>query len=110
MRKDAQLHHQWGKIPTEIMSNLILVYSVMANEAINKGDFFLGVGSAVQQTWVSLKSKIQILYWLLHSQYCHGAPLLPELWGAMGAPVKCHSPRQQFQVVIAGFFEKSACL
>lgn len=45
MRKDAQLHHQWGKIPTEIMSNLILVYSVMANEAINKGDFFLAAKS-----------------------------------------------------------------
>lgn len=63
MRKYAQLHHHWEKIPTEIMSNLILVYSVMLNEAIIKVISFwqqgVGVGSAVKQTWVSLKSKIQ---------------------------------------------------
>lgn len=34
--KDAQLHDHWEEIPTENMSNLILVYSVMANEAIIK--------------------------------------------------------------------------
>lgn len=45
------------------MSNLILVYSVMAKEAIIKVISFwqqgVDVGSAVQQTQVSLKSKMQ---------------------------------------------------
>lgn len=66
--KDAQLHHHWEEIPTENMSHLILVYSVMANEAITKVWFlflaardgcWVGVGSAVHQTQVRLKSKIQ---------------------------------------------------
>lgn len=36
MGKDAQLYHCWEKIPTEIISDLILAYSVLANRDIIK--------------------------------------------------------------------------
>lgn len=60
MRKDAQLHHHWEKIPTEIMSNIILVYSVMANEAINKGDFFLAAKSGCWECSATIPGQPEI--------------------------------------------------